>query len=297
MKKIFLILLVLATTLTHAQIYVRAGGGYAFPMATQAIGESNHSGYIIESETATAVPSTSERVKGSYGAGVNFGVGGGYRFGKYFGVDLDIRHLSGNSIKTEDAQTEYSSKNVINIRRVQATTYRSSALLITPSFVLTAGTGNKIPYARFGVVIGSPKVKQEYTDWSYSGNDLSKPYNKNGSSKGEYSGPSFGFQSAIGMTWALNDSFDLFTELNFTSMTWYPKTFKLTEVINTEGDNVINQISVAGKQTEYKKKIEVTNEPDQNKPTQTLRESKPFSSLSIQVGVSYLIGGRKLMED
>jgi len=287
-------MLMLSATLAHAQVYFRAGGGYAFPMATETIGENHYSGGVIESGDAGT--NVSEQVKGSYGAGVNFGVGGGYRFGKYFGVDLDIRYLSGNSIKTEEAYTELTSPGVIARRQVLATTNRSSALLITPSFVLTAGNGNKVPYARFGAVIGRPKIKQEYSDATYSGENLNTPFYKNGSTKGEYSGPSFGFQSAIGMNWALSNKLDLYTELNFTSMTWYPKEFKLTEVIDTEGYNIINQMSVYDKKTEFKKKIDQSNNPDQTKPRQMLPESKPFSSLSFQVGISYLIGGRKLMD-
>jgi hypothetical protein len=294
MKKSFLLMLVLSATLAHAQVYFRTGGGYALPMATETIGENHHSGSVIES--AASGDNSSEQVKGSYGAGVNFGVGGGYRFGKYFGVDLDIRYLAGNSIKTEEAYTEYTSPGVIARRQVLANTYRSSALFITPSFVLMAGSGSKEPYARFGAVIGRPKIKHEYTDASYTGENLNTPYHRNGSSKGEYSGPSFGFQSAIGMNWTLSDKFNLYTELNFTSMTWYPKEFNLTEVIDTEGYNIINQMSLYNKKTEFRKKIDLSNEPSQTQPMQAINESKPFSSVSFQVGVSYLLGGRKLAD-
>ncbi len=95
------------------------------------------------------------------------------------------------------------------------------------------------------------------------------------------------------MNWTLAANIKLYTEVNFTSMTFYAKEYNLTES-SYNGVNNIDQYSVSQKKTEFVKEVDNTTQQDPTKPTQELRQGTPFSSLSLQVGVVYSIGGKNM---
>lgn len=286
MKKTTLTVLsvLLAHGLTFAQAYFRAGGGYALPLATQSIGEKQLQQDNFSGNTPVRT-NTSENVSASYGAGINFNIAGGFMFSEYLGVDLNISYLVGKKYETSDIYT-YQDGNTKGKDEYIMTTH-SNALFFTPSFLITSG-GTNAPYARIGVVLGSPKLKQEETSYyDLDGTDIQ-------SVDTEYSGGfTRGFQGAVGMNWALGGSLKLYTELNFISMSYYPKEGKVTEYLN-DGVSSINQLTVREKQTEFVKKIDNTIPPDNTKPKQELRQGTPFSSLSLQVGIVYSLAGSDL---
>lgn len=288
MKKIFLLSLMLVglTSMALAQFYVRAGGGYGFPMATESVGEKN-----LEKSTTIGnnyeYSNTSENVKASYGAGLNFNIGAGYMISRYIGVEIDFSYLAGKKIETSDIY-RYQSDNFFAKDEVIETT-KSKSLFISPSFIITPGVDTKVPYGRFGIVMGIPSM--EAVSEGYDDTDGLETYEFTY----EYTGGlSFGFQGAVGMNWVLNNYINLVTEINFTSMSYSPEQMELTKVIYNGDNQDLDQLPLYLRKTEFKKKVTNESEPDINKPRQALRESKPFSSLALQVGVVYIIGGRSI---
>src|SRR5688572_24635939 len=227
MKKITTLLLLLAFFGTsQAQgVYFKAGGGYAVPIASDQIGEKYLTVATYDGVNTSTYDNTKEVVKGSYGAGVNFNVGGGYMFNEFLGVELNFQYTQSKKYETGDIYT-YESPDYTEDDRTLAQNF-SKAFYINPSFIITPGAGTKVPYGRFGIIAGAPTVKGEETTVdriSYY------PEPSTGSRKWEYTGGiSFGFQGAVGMNWMISDKIDLFTEVNFVSMTYYADEWELTE--------------------------------------------------------------------
>ncbi len=287
MKKTTLTILslILINGLASAQVYFRAGGGYAFPIATESIGENRTQTSIYEGNDYSNTDK-SENVSGSYGSGINFNVGGGFMFSEFLGVDLNVSYLIGKKYETGHDSKYYSNGDLYGFNKSTVAT-KSKAIFIAPSFVITPGGANA-PYGRFGVVLGSPKIDRE-EDYSYEGDGSGS-----GSRKWEYTGGmSAGFQGAVGMNWTLGGSLKLYTELNFTSMTFYAKEYNQTEAI-ADGVSYLNQLTVLEKNTEFVKEIDNDIQPDSSKPKQVLREGTPFSSLSLQVGIVYSLAGKSM---
>lgn len=262
------------TSVVQAQIYFRAGVGYALPAAQENIG--NNENELLDGNSYSV---TVEPVKASYGAGVNFSLGGGYMFTKIIGVDLGITYLSGKTYETHYDYTEvgYGSEKLDS-------EMKSKAIYICPSILITPG--DKLPYVRMGVVMGMPKIEGKDT------------YFFNGD--GEYlasseweqrKNMSFGFQGAIGMQWTLGANLKLFTELNFTNMTYYPGE-KVATSFFVNGENVYSEVDEYYKKTIYKDKVVYNAPTNYDAPSEEVQVSIPFSSLSFQVGVVYTLGGQ-----
>jgi hypothetical protein len=274
---------ILCMGLSYAQgIYFRAGGGYALPMASDVIGTTRLRTQTYDGNASTYTDKE-KNVSASYGAGVNFTIGGGFMFSKYIGADLNVHYLKGKEYETNQIYRYIS--DGYNGSDEEIIKSSSQAIFIAPSLIITPGVGSKVPYAKFGVIIGSPKIKGERYEY----------YDLDGTSertqKWEYKkGTAIGFQGAVGMNWMLSNNFDLFTEINFLSMTYYPGEWERTEDILNGTDN-LPSLTTSQKKVEFKKSIDNEAQQDPDKPTQVLREGTPFSSLSLQIGVRYLLKG------
>jgi len=263
-------------------LYFKAGGGYAIPMATQVIGEKTvQTQDYSNSQSKNDI--TTEAISGSFGAGTNFLVGGGFMFNENLGVELNVQFNQSKKYETGDVYT-YKSDSYSGTDRTLTQNF-SNSLYINPSFIITPGAGTKVPYGRFGVVVGSAKLKQEESSY-YDLDGVSTS-----SRKWEYKGGvALGFQGAVGMNWMLSDKIDLFTEVNFISMTYYAEESIKTEDRYNDYDNLPDQ-TVSQKQTVYKKEVDPNRQQDPTKPTEVLREASAFSSLSLQVGIVFLLNG------
>lgn len=281
MKKIALLFLLITAVWfsAQAQFYVRAGGGYALPVAKQTIGLNTEWTYMLNSGTINYIE---EDVKDSYGAGFNFNLGVGYNFSKFVGVDLNFSYLMGKTIETSSKEG-YDDSFVI-----RSTTMSSEvkSLFITPSIVLTAGEGTKTPFARFGIIAGLPTVEGDsvyYDGYALSTTETIWKQKK---------GASFGFQGAIGMNWVLNNNIKLVTELNFVSMSYAPEERVVTSY-TYNGQDIMGQLTEYQKKTIYKEQV-VSNSgtrPAGDQPKEEVRVNLPFSSVSFQIGVVYVFGG------
>jgi hypothetical protein len=284
MKKQILLILSLGVVVSASAqgIYFKVGAGYALPVATDVVGEKNvhredYSGNNNIDEYS------SEVISGSFGSGTNFLVGGGFMFSENIGVELNVQYTMSKKYETGDVGT-YTYDNGTYTDRALTQSF-ANTLYINPAIVITPGAGSKAPYGRFGVIIGSPKLKTE-EEYYYDGDGV-----YTGSEKWEYSGnAAVGFQGAVGMNWMLTENIDLFTEVNFVSMTYYPGTGTMTESISNGNDN-LPSAPVYYKKIEFKKSIDPNKPQDPDQPREMLRQSTAFSSLGIQVGITYSLSG------
>lgn len=269
-------------------LYFKAGGGYALPVATQTIGEKYVTKNFYDGNT-TQYSSTMEAVTASFGAGATFSGAAGFMFNEFLGAELGVQYTLGKKFETkqtydyEDQSQSYWTSDVLK------TNHFSRAIFVNPAFIVTPGAGRNVPYGRFGLMIGSPTVKGEES----SVNKVSyyPDVQDVETRKWEYSkNVAIGLQAAVGMNWMVSDKIDIFTEVNFVSMTYYPGEYNLTEDMDNDYDNLPNR-SAYDKKTIFKDKVDVSSEPDTSKPREETREGMAFSSLSVQVGIVFLLNG------
>ncbi len=271
-----IVISILLMTQAHGQgMYFRLGGGYALPLASEVIGTKD-----VRTRPATGNQIyTSENVSGSFGAGMNINLGGGYMFNENIGFDLGVLYQRSKKYETIDNYYDPFGKEEDII------THQSTAIFFNPSFLITSGTGTKVPYGKFGVVVGSPKIKVEENYF----------YNLDGTEtqhrEWEYrKGMAFGFQGTVGMNWMLSNKLDLFTEINFVSMSFYPGEYELT-IYTSNGTNVLPNLPVNSKKVEFVKQLDPNAPFVATSPRQELQEAKSFGALSFNVGIRFLMKG------
>lgn len=206
-------------------------------------------------------------------------------FSKYLGVDLSVQYLKGKKYEMTEMQ-EYI--GTLNGRYDRSQTLSSTAIFINPALIIAPCTGSRVPYARFGVIIGSPKITgEEHSYYDLDGTeeeDIEFEYTKS---------PAIGFQGAIGFNWMIANSLDIFAEVNFISMAWHPGEYEITKYLYN-GDDVLDDVSVQYKKVVFKKKIDLAEDQDPDEPSQELRENLAFSSISLQVGIRFVLGERSV---
>jgi len=90
---------------------------------------------------------------------------------------------------------------------------------------------------------------------------------------------------------------DLFSEIDFVSMTYYAKEGNLTKDV-TSNDGItwkdyLPSTVLSQRQIVFKNSFDPNVYNDGSKPTVALKESTPFSSISLQIGIKYMFGKKK----
>ena len=79
--------------------YINAGLGFGMNAASQSLGDSYTATQTFGGNGPGNVVGTFTNVKGSFGAGLNFGVGFGYMFTEHISGEIGLNFLSGTTIK------------------------------------------------------------------------------------------------------------------------------------------------------------------------------------------------------
>jgi opacity protein-like surface antigen len=274
------IVLTLFSAIVMAQsLYIRPGIGYGLAIAASSIGE-NQTRVDIYSNSGTISESSTKGVYASYGAGFDASFALDYEINKNVIIDLNFQFLMGKHYKTGSTYDNTGGSFVENDYNITET--HSTGLLINPSVVFSAGFGKAAPYGRIGFITGNPTIKGKNSNY-YNGDGISDRQ-----TEWEYTkGFAFGFQSAVGMNWKLTDKIDLFSELNFVGLTYYPGNYTLT-ASTYDGINNMANYSVSQKEIIYKRKFDPSAvNIDSAKPATELKKSTPFSSISLQAGIRF----------
>jgi hypothetical protein len=282
MKKLLLLMpmIILSASVFAQGIYLRAGGGYGLPAATTKLGEQYLHAEVNDGVNYSNTYSN-EIVSGSYGSGANFSISAGYEFNRNFLFDLNVQYLVGKKYETSDIYTYLG--NSYSGTDSQISTTSSRGLFFNPALVFSVGFGKGAPYGRIGAVIASPKIIS----------DESTYYDLDGTStrdlRWEYSnGLALGYQIGVGFNWKLTEKLDFYTEAGFISMTYYAKDGEMTKNIQ-DGIDVLDQLSVSQKQIVFKKKYDPNLAYDPSQPLTSGRQASPMSSVSLQVGIRFLL--------
>ena len=275
---------VLAMTGSAQGLYIRFGGTYGLPTGTSVIGDKYN--YNYDGTGASAVTTTaSKAVSGSYGAGPNASLSVGYKFNANFMVDFTGQYLIGNKIETGS----WYNYKYTSFSSVENNVYKDNitGLFLNPSLVFSAGFGKAAPYGRFGVVVGSPKHTSTES-YYYDGDGISY-YDKTWIYK---KGMALGYQAAIGMNWKLSNKLDFYTEVNIVNMSWYAQKGELTKYMSN-GTDYLPNLPVNQKLFDFVSSVDLNAIQDPSKPAQQLRVSYPFSTVSAQAGIRFVLFQKK----
>jgi len=262
-------LLLLATglfvnNLIAQRAYVNINAGYELNMSSQNLSYFDFINFTVDSTSITA-----EQVNVSLGKGLNVECAFGYMFNKNIGAELDISYLFGAKSKARDYYLHGIIKHALS----------STMLRINPSLVITAGFEKVNPYAKIGCLVGSGAIRYENNSREYDGNTQTTKMLLDG-------GLAFGLNAGAGVLYKMNERLSFFGELNSVNLSYAPTKGKLTESTNN-GIDRLPDLTTREKEIEYVDTItrDVNNPRPDSKPRQELKQSFPFGSVGLNIGL------------
>jgi len=210
------------------------------------------------------------------GNGFNGSLSFGYWFNKYVGIELAVSGFLGLPIKGD---------SVINLvgSSVATVKIKGSLLSVIPAVVISAGLEKVNPYARFGFQIGAlPTMVSNYSQ----NNGSTNPPTSKEITTVYYGGVALGYTAAGGVNFNFNKLITFNVELQFVHSTWSPN-YSEIEKYSVNGQDRLSTLPTWEKQTTFVWEKNDDGVIDMTKPRQELRESVPFSTVSINVGIKF----------
>ncbi len=239
--------------------YFRFGFGYGFPSASQMLG-------VNSNYTSSPASSTSKKegVYGTLGSGFTFNFSYVHMYSKNIGLDINLQYLWGK---------QYESTSTSSYEGISSVTYDSKVysrgILFGPSLIAMVGEGKVKPYIQVGIAMGKMKVTSEMSATNIN-------------STSEYKGGlSIGFKGGFGIDVPISENAKFFSEFIFLGMSYYPKE-----------ESTTSSTGPSQPKTEFAREVtssySVSTAPNSNS-NKELRESIPFGSVSINVGLKLLL--------
>jgi opacity protein-like surface antigen len=260
----------LANGLFAQGIFFKFNAGYGFGTSSL-IGYNSTRNFLGNTTNIETV----EKVKLSFGKGVNIGGTFGVMFNDNFGFDLSLSYLMGGTTEMKDIEHNLANNQTYSNTRILS----ANMLRVMPSLIVSAGFDKINPYAKLGLVIGAGSIKAEENTTYYSGNVDIEKWKYNG-------GLALGLNAALGVEINMNDNFAIFGELNTVNMSYAPTKGKCTE--NTKnGADQLAQMETIEKEVEFVDEytIDNTNDPSPALPAKRIKVKYPFSSVGVNFGV------------
>lgn len=221
-----------------------------------------------------------ELVNPSLSTGLNFGGSVGYMFNSNLGFELGLSYLKGLASTTSSEYDDFG--------EFEQSEISSSMFRIAPSLVLIADMPNLNPYARFGVILGSGKIKEGYSI-QYIGKKSLNATNADYDEvvEYEYSGSlAFGFSGSLGVLYGLSEKLSFFGEVNFSNMSYAPEKRKVVK-FNLYGEDILSDLTVRDKEIIFVDKLTYEWEGNQpsDQPSKELKRSYPLGNYGLNFGV------------
>ncbi len=253
----------LANNLYAQGAYVTIHGGYGLGLNSQNGGLLGYSNSVRGNNSITY-----NEANYSLGKGLTFGGTFGYMFNKNIGAELGVSYLIGGKSKAQETYTSGKTDYTLSAKMLR----------INPSLVISSGLEGVSPYAKFGLIIGSGSVKNEYND----NDDGDIEYLK----IKLHEGLSFGVSSSIGSLFKLSDNMSFFGELSMISLSYSPKKGEVIEA-TYNGTDELQNLTTSEKEVEFVDSYTYNfNSPSpDSKPSKELKIKMPFSSIGLNIGV------------
>lgn len=239
--------------------YFRFGLGYGFPSASQMVGVNS-----TYASSATSSTSKMEGVYGSLGSGFTFNSSYVHMYSKNIGLDVNLQYLWGKQYESTSAGSYDGIANVSYESKIY-----SRGILFGPSLIAMVGEGKVKPYVQVGITMGRMKVISEMKATNFN-------------STSEYNGGlSIGFKGGFGIDVPISENAKFFSEFIFIGMSYYPK-----EESTTPSSEPIQSKTEFVREVTSSYSVSTATNSNSNKE---LRESIPFGSVSINVGLKLLL--------
>jgi len=259
-----------ATTL-FSQGFIEITSGYSIKLGSDGI--VTNQTYVFQSTNGEV---KAEKIKGSYGQGINLGLKLGYMFSPTLGFDLNTSYLFGPEFNSIYSYTENGSSGTITETGNYAV--KAKMLRFNPSIILSTSTEKIIPYAKLGIVLGIGTLSKKYDKTLMDGTYGSSSTLLNG-------GLAIGASAELGLQIPFTEKLSFVGALNFISMSYSPT--KGTVTARTEnGVDILPSLNTNEKETVYQDSYSYTDpNPDPNSPNIQLKEYYPFGSVGINIGL------------
>lgn len=274
----------LFATQSYSQgLYISAGGGYGFSMASDSsFSAIDHT--INSTGSATVETYKISNGTGSFGRGLQFGATVGYMFSENIGAELNVGYLVGSKITKTDTELKNNGDTYSSTK-----TSSGNMLRLTPALRFSVGKDKLKPYMRVGLVIGvGSKIVS-----TYSSTDFNASNGKTNIDQSEMAitgGISMGFAAGIGVNYMFKDKVGIFAELGIISQAWAPSKSVLTKSTSNGADN-LPFMTTSQKETDYVNSYTTTSSTfSPGTPSTALKMNTPFSSVGINVGVHLAFG-------
>ncbi len=253
--------------------YFTLGAGYNLPTSTQTLDALSFSNEFLTDNTTTY-----EQKYISLGKGLSAGGAFGYMFNENIGAELGISYLMGS---TWECVTDYNSST--SGGNAKFTNQISSKMTrINPQIVLSMEANKITPYAKVGLLLGMGSMS--YTSkYDYVDGVLEQTLLLNG-------GIAKGFTTTIGASYALNDKFSLFGDLNLVNLSYGPTKGMITK-FTENGVDMLSLFDPIDKEIQFVDSyVEDDNiQPLITEPSKELKNKYPFSSAGIHIGIKYTL--------
>ncbi len=266
-------------------LYVKFGGGYAFPAASHSLGANEFDAIWWKSDDTPRVLRIEEEVTGSFNSGTVPAVSVGFLFSDHIGVELHAGYVFGRKYNYSNAFRDFQDGTPDHYS-LDKTSWTSRNIYAAPGLVFTHGKGRLRPHIFGGIVFSMPKITEvnSYSEsedhvWSYTREEA-------------YSGRmAFGLRGSAGLDLKLNEKLSLFTEIAFVSMTWYPGERETVRYVHGGADMLptMNEYLI---RTLFVKSIESNfpaNTGSNDQPSTALRRAFGMSSLSTLAGIKLVL--------
>ncbi|MCU7490092.1 MAG: hypothetical protein ACM3UR_00755 [Bacteroidota bacterium] len=276
LKAFILTAVLLSSGFNFAQeCYVRLHAGYGIGISTQTDYD------YFSNETAPNVSNYSYKTKDySFGQGAYFSAGFGYFANQNIGLDLELQYLDGSSYPLHREYNFLDGQKLVYDYKNYGT-----AFMINPSMVLRTQLKSFKPYLKLGPVFSFGTINSNVSGININ----SENYRSAFSNETQYSGGSMlGLNAAVGTSYEVYSSIDLFVEISSKNLSYAPKEAEMKKY-QVNGIDYLTKLSVSSKKMNFVENWDSSASQDPNSPAQQRKQYFPFSSLAFSVGVSFTL--------
>lgn len=194
-------------------------------------------------------------------------------FNDHIGAEIGISYLLGSRYEAKD-------EIFSSFSQPSTATYTMSSKMIrfNPSIIITSGIEKINPYAKFGFLIGSGLIDDEFMETT-SGDVSELKYRYDG-------GLAVGFTSSFGGLFELNENMSFFSEINMVNLSYAPTKGEMITA-NYNGIDMLPNMTTSDKKIDFVDSYRnYYNTPSaDSQPSEELRQKYPLGSIGLNIGV------------
>ncbi|MDD4603379.1 MAG: outer membrane beta-barrel protein [Bacteroidales bacterium] len=216
------------------------------------------------------------------GKGFDVMLRGGYFVNDFMAVELGVGYRKGFNTKIN---LDVFSNNGLTLDGNGTLKISGNMLEIVPALVISPNLGSKTirPYTRLGVIIGVMNSINTKDDETILGHTINFNLKYSG-------GVVVGGSAALGADFNLGKMFSLYAEIIYDALSYAPTKGKFTK-FEADGVDMLPNMKTCDKEVKFVKDL-TGYTPQDGEPSQELKNSYPFNSLGLNIGVKIKLGNK-----